>query len=119
MPAVGGGPVSTVPRKGDILLWWKASDDGGGVLTLTVDGRGTYSYGIPTDAFTYGWESWTASAQPAQGTAGEPIAGKPGQEVTLLSYMASQANEGGQRKDMPRITLRLKARFPTEAMPRV
>ncbi len=108
-------PASRGPQEGNILLYWRRTEPGGGgVLSFQVDGRGTYFFGLNDQAFTLGWrENWASEFDPPK-RAGRPIEASPGKELTLLTYQASQLPEGGGmiEQGSPRLTLRLKARFP-------
>ncbi|CAN5911019.1 hypothetical protein BH23PLA1_BH23PLA1_29020 [soil metagenome] len=107
-------PFATGLREGTILFYWRQTEpDGGGVLHLSVDGRGAYKYGLNSQALTFGWKAWS-SQDHSRHRVGEPIETRPDEELTLLDYEASQLPEGDAmvEQGLPRLTIRLKARFP-------
>lgn len=110
-----GGEVQYGPatrREGDILIWWRQQEPGGsGTLSVSVENRGGYTYGMDSNAFTWGWKSSSASTQSVELSA--PIYADPGSEQTLLTFDATEGvgDPAQDKSKARRVVLKLKARF--------
>ena len=100
--------------EGTILFWWSKNADGnGGSLNLNVSNAGSYGLGLGNDAFTFGWKSFGASS--ASIGKQPPVTAKPGEEIVLVSYDASESQLPGSKQSPREVHLRLKARFPEQS----
>lgn len=112
-PAPARGPGR--PPEGHVVLWWKKGEaNHPGQIVLRVDGRGSVQHAVPPEAFVFGWSKFSTRAQAADSS--EPIAAEPGQELTLMTFEATESTgPGDPAKADPearRIAVRLKAKFP-------
>jgi hypothetical protein len=108
-----GCTVKSEPRVTDkpLFLWWRKDSpgpDSGGTLHLSGS-RGSYSYGIPHGAFTFGWTGFGGINSVPDG-----VSIAAGQTKILMSCFFKEGPVA-DGKEARTVTLLLKARMVPEA----